>query len=482
MMILSGTISTPRRPGGWRAPGSVPAAPPDQPELWPQVGEDLCLLSGDWRILQLRRGHRWSLDDLVTAWFAARQPAAPLRIADPGCGIGAVLLMLAWRFAGARCVGIEAEEASAAVARRSIAWNGAHDCCEVRRGDLRDEEILANEAPFDLVTATPPYLRPGTGRHATRPQQAYCNIEQRGGIDAYCRAAARVLAPDGRFVVCHATAAGVTQAASELELTIACAMEVIPRAGKAALFSVYGLQRASAQTDVLPPLIVRDRNGQWTDQFRAVRTDMEMPARGCPAVSRRAALPIFGRLPRPRSWGYAGAASTGDSQRVRNGSHSARRQSRVVLSLRFATRIGADRRVATADRARPQRPMDRSIPRRPHRHGNAGRGMTAVETGVSPAPTSRAASDYEIATAVGFKSAVLISRTSPSRLIVVSRRMSSDDAPTMMRDAPGSMTNRMAASKKASWLGSRVNSSRRVSPACRWTRANPASCFTGRVT
>jgi tRNA1(Val) A37 N6-methylase TrmN6 len=278
LTILSGTISTPRRPAGWRASGSGPAAPADQPELWPQRGEDLCLLSGDWRILQLRRGHRWSLDDLVTAWFAACQSAAPRRIADLGCGIGAVLLMLAWRFAAARCVGIEAEESSAALARRSIAWNGAHDRCEVRRGDLRDEVILANEAPFDLVTATPPYLPPGTGRHATRPQQAYCNIEQRGGIEAYCRAAARVLAADGRFVVCHADPRRVARAASETELTIACAMEVIPRIGKAALFSVYSLQRAPMRTTTLLPLVVRDDEGQWTDEFRAVRSAMGMPA------------------------------------------------------------------------------------------------------------------------------------------------------------------------------------------------------------
>jgi hypothetical protein len=55
-------------------------------EVWPGPGEDLCHLAGDWRILQLVRGHRWSLDDLVTAWFAAdtTSGAPPARIADLG--------------------------------------------------------------------------------------------------------------------------------------------------------------------------------------------------------------------------------------------------------------------------------------------------------------------------------------------------------------------------------------------------------------
>ena len=108
------------------APGPAPAAPLERPELWPTDGEDLCLLAGDWRILQKRRGHRWSLDDLVTAAFAAEVAGttATAGILDLGCGIGAVLLLLAWRFPNARLTGVEAQAESLALARRSIEWNG----------------------------------------------------------------------------------------------------------------------------------------------------------------------------------------------------------------------------------------------------------------------------------------------------------------------------------------------------------------------
>ncbi len=276
-----GIVRPPRRPAGWRATGPLPAAPADRPELWPRPGEDLCHLAGDWRILQIVGGHRWSLDDLVTAWFAAEacDVTAPGRIADLGCGIGAVLMLLAWRFPAARLLGIEAQEESVSLARRSIAWNGAEGRCAVQHGDLRQ---LIAAARFDLVTGTPPYIAAGAGRVPRRALQAGCHIEQRGGLEEYCGAAVRLLAPRGRFVFCHSAAqlARVDAAAAAAGLHLERRLEVVPRAGKRALFTVF-LARLSAPTaapcEVLEPLVVRDARGQRTGRFQALRAAMGMP-------------------------------------------------------------------------------------------------------------------------------------------------------------------------------------------------------------
>jgi tRNA1(Val) A37 N6-methylase TrmN6 len=223
------------------------------------------------------RGHRWSLDDLVTAWFAAElRAAAPSTVADLGCGIGAVLLMLAWRFPAARCIGIEAQAESAALARRSIAWNGAAARCTVLDGDLREPSDLPAEM-FDLISGTPPYLPRGTGREPTRALQAACHLELRGGIEAYCTAAASLLAPGGRFIVCHADVRRTAAAARTAGLCIAARLDVIPRAGKRVLFSVFAMADGATPDTASNELIVRDRHGQWTDSFRAVRQAMGMP-------------------------------------------------------------------------------------------------------------------------------------------------------------------------------------------------------------
>jgi tRNA1(Val) A37 N6-methylase TrmN6 len=223
------------------------------------------------------------LDDLVTAWFAAQLSAAtpPSRIADLGCGIGAVLLLLAWRFPAARCVGVEAQSLSVNLGLRSIALNGVGGRCEIRLGDLRDPGALPGGEVWDLVTGTPPYLPPGTATEPVRVQQGPCHIEHRGGIEAYCAAAARLMAPGARFVVCHAApqAARAAAAAHAAGLAVEYRRDVIPRQGKEALFTVYSLRRA-AETPAgaeLSPLVVRDINGQRTDEFRSLREQMGIP-------------------------------------------------------------------------------------------------------------------------------------------------------------------------------------------------------------
>jgi tRNA1Val (adenine37-N6)-methyltransferase len=273
-----GIVRPARRPVGWRAPGPPPVP---SPGLGPHAGEDLCFLAGDWRIFQRVDGHRWSLDDLVTAHEAARavDGRPPGAVLDLGCGIGAVLLLVAWRFPHAQLVGIEAQAVSVELARRSIAWNGIAGRCLVHRGDLRDPTVVPGPVAFDLVTGTPPYLRPGTATASRRIQVAPAHLEYRGGIEAYCLAAARWMADAGTFVACAGAGhdARVAAAAARAGLAIGRRLDVIPRAGKSALFSVYTMQRRAGTPVVEPALVVRDAVGRRTAAFRAVRRDMGMP-------------------------------------------------------------------------------------------------------------------------------------------------------------------------------------------------------------
>jgi len=296
-----GLIRGARRPTGWAVPGPVPAAeaPPGAgvEALWPREDEDLCWLAGHWRILQRRDGHRFSLDDLVTAEMAARlhaaegAPGAGARFLDLGCGIGTVLLFLAWRFPEAEVTGIEAQTLSAGLARRSIAWNGVTERCSVLDGDLRDlsgrgtphrnEALLPDGARFELITGTPPYFARGEGTESDRVQRAPCRFEHRGGLADYCVAAAGRLADTGAFVACAAAGqfAEVEPAAAAAGLAVERWREIIPRAGKSPLLATFSLRPAArvARRIDEPALTVRDVAGQWTREFLRVRAAMGMP-------------------------------------------------------------------------------------------------------------------------------------------------------------------------------------------------------------
>jgi tRNA1(Val) A37 N6-methylase TrmN6 len=174
------------------------------------------------------------------------------------------------------------QEISAAMARRSLAWNGAADRVEIRDGDFRDPALLAGQGPFDLVTGTPPYFPVGTGSQSDRAQRAPCRFEHHGGVEAYCEAAARVLAPGAPFVACEAwiQRERVEPAGRAAGLALSYWREVVPREGKTPLFVVFAMTAAVGAGALVtpPPLVVRDRQGRRTPEFVVVREAMGMPA------------------------------------------------------------------------------------------------------------------------------------------------------------------------------------------------------------
>jgi tRNA1Val (adenine37-N6)-methyltransferase len=281
---VGGIVRPARRPADWVAPGPRPKTP-DRQDIWPNEGEDLCYLAGDFRILQRVDGHRWSADDLVTAWYAAEAVASapPRRVVDLGCGIGTVLLFVAWYFPSASVSGVEAQEISAGLARRSLVWNGVDDRCAVHLGDLRDPTLAERFGGVDLVTGTPPYMPVGTGVESSRVQCGPCRFEWRGGVEEYALSASRLLAPGAPFVGCCAARqrSRVTEGAARAGLVIERWRDVVPRDGKEALFSVYVMRKPISGADQLvrdePPLVLRDKDGRFTNAFNEVRRAMGMP-------------------------------------------------------------------------------------------------------------------------------------------------------------------------------------------------------------
>lgn len=230
-------------------------------------------------------GHRWSLDDLVTAWYAIETTHGdPVdRHLDLGCGIGSVLLMVAWSLPSVRHVGIEAQALSLGLARRSVAYDGVENRVALVHGDLRDADVLGRDARFDLVTGTPPYFDVENGSLSPHVQRVPCRFETRGGVEAYAEAAARWLAPAGRFVACETSGQieRVHAACETAGLKLLHWRDVIPKHGKPALFTVFAAahaddDRARVETE-RAPLTVRDRADARTEEFVHLRARMGMP-------------------------------------------------------------------------------------------------------------------------------------------------------------------------------------------------------------
>lgn len=250
-------------------------------------------IAGSYRVLQRRRGHRYSIDDVATAWEAARARPSAASHLDLGSGIGSVLLMIAHKLPHARLTAIEAQEISYALLTKNVARNGLAPRTSLHHGDLRDEALLASldGAPFELVTGTPPYMPKEQGTLPPDSQRAHARMELRGGVEAYLAAASRVLSPGGRFVVCAdaRTPARAIEGGRAVGLTAVRRRDVVPRAGlKGALFTVWTFARAGEHdgpTEIAAPLVARDEDGARTEAAHALRRFFDLPVNEAEAPS-----------------------------------------------------------------------------------------------------------------------------------------------------------------------------------------------------
>jgi tRNA1Val (adenine37-N6)-methyltransferase len=269
---------------GWAKPGVVPPGARSTPEV--AASETLDAISGHFRIFQLRDGHRFSTDDVLTAWYGTTWAPSASRVLDLGSGIGSVGMIAAWRLTGARFVTIEAQEQSVVLARKSAAYNGLDDRYEIRHADFRSGAALRADETFDLILGSPPYFPLGSGIAGDHPQKVACRFELRGDINDYASIAATHLAPGGVFacVFPDEGRARVEHAAARAALTLVRRRPVIFREGEPPLVGLYLMMRAGDLPEAMrgrtwtePPLVIRSASGSIHPEYAAVKLAVGFP-------------------------------------------------------------------------------------------------------------------------------------------------------------------------------------------------------------
>ncbi len=236
-------------------------------------------LTRRYHLWQRRRGHRSATDDVLCAWAGLQACPGARRVLDLGCGQGSVTLMLAGALPQARLVGVEAQEVSFALLQRNLAENEVGDRARGVLGDLRDPQLLAGEAGFDLVTGSPPFMPLGSGPLPADAQRAAGRFEIRGGVEGYAQAAARWLGPDGvaSLLMDGAQDERCRRAIAEAGLRLRRVIRFAPKQGAAPRYVAYQAGRAaSAQVEVVE-LAVRRADGAWTDEMAAIRAALDLP-------------------------------------------------------------------------------------------------------------------------------------------------------------------------------------------------------------
>jgi tRNA1(Val) A37 N6-methylase TrmN6 len=271
---------------GWAKPGPIPPGLASGVAVEPH--ETLDAISGYFRVFQLRDGHRFSTDDILTAWYGSSWCPTAQTALDLGSGIGTVGMICAWRLPGARFVTVEAQDESVALAKKSAKYNGLTSRYEIRHGDFREQDVVKLDEKFNLITGSPPYFPPGTGVESEHPQKLACRFELRGTVADYCATAATHLALGGFFACVFpaepAQLARVEEGARNAGLVIIRRRPVVFREGEPPLVALFGMMRATdlpewfrRQTWVEPNLTIRTPDGKIHPEYSAVKLAIGFP-------------------------------------------------------------------------------------------------------------------------------------------------------------------------------------------------------------
>ena len=273
---------------GWAKPGP---APPGALDSASAIGPDETLdaISGDFRLFQLARGHRFSTDDVLTAFYGTSWCPCARRVLDLGSGIGSVGMIAAWRLQGARFVTVEAQAESVRLARKSACYNGLETRYEIRQGDFRTSDLLTESERFDLILGSPPYFPLDAGLHGDHPQKIACRFETQGTVADYAQVAARHLDWGGLFACVFPIdppeqKARVLSAAREAGLAIVRWRPVSFREGNPPLLGLFAMtrldhlpERFRGQTWEEPILTIRTATGEVHPEYMAVKLAIGFP-------------------------------------------------------------------------------------------------------------------------------------------------------------------------------------------------------------
>ena len=222
---------------------------------------------------------------------------------DLGTGNGIIPILLSDRTDCLSLTGLEIQEASADLAKRSVALNGLGDRISIVRGDIREADRIFAAASFDFITCNPPYRQAGSGRITGTPaggplgqiqkNQKYqkkkgdaapdqtdgtCGVDPRAiarheilcSFEDVVRAAAALLRPGGHFYLVHRP----LRLAELITKLCTGGLEpkrmrlVYPHVDKAPNMVLLDCVRGGApELRVEPPLIVYDGNGSYTPEL-----------------------------------------------------------------------------------------------------------------------------------------------------------------------------------------------------------------------
>ena len=143
----------------------------------------------------------FGMDAVLLSGFARAKEGD--RVIDLGTGTGIIPILMEAKTSAAHLTGLEIQEESADMARRSVAVNGLEDKIDIVTGDIRQSVELFGKSTMDVVTSNPPYMIGQHGLKNPHSEKAIARHEVLCTLEDVISAAAGLLKPGGNFYMVH---------------------------------------------------------------------------------------------------------------------------------------------------------------------------------------------------------------------------------------------------------------------------------------
>lgn len=191
-------------------------------------------------------------------------------VLDLGTGTGIIPILLTAKTEGKRFVGLEIQEESADMARRSVEHNHLEEKIEIVNGDIKEAANLFGLSSFDVVTTNPPYMIGQHGIANASDTKAIARHEVLCTLEDIVRESARVLRPGGRFYMVHRPfrLAEILSKMVEYKIEPKRMRMVHPFIDKEPnMVLIEGTRGGNSRMTVERPLIVYKEQGVYSDEL-----------------------------------------------------------------------------------------------------------------------------------------------------------------------------------------------------------------------
>ena len=154
-----------------------------------------------YRIIQNPATFCFGIDAVLLTGFAKIKSGA--KVLDMGTGTGIIPILLEAKTEAEHLTGLEIQEESADMARRSVSLNDLDTKIDIVNGDIKEASAIFGKGVFDVVTCNPPYMIGEHGLTGGNNRKTIARHEVLCTFDDVAREAAAVLKPGGTFYLVH---------------------------------------------------------------------------------------------------------------------------------------------------------------------------------------------------------------------------------------------------------------------------------------